>query len=132
MTPLPKPILDLARQMLALEAVLVDSNGFGSIVAMRVCLKLKPPLTALMGSTGFASILGRALTLAKSDVPALAAATVQPDGALQGFEGNDSDQFILVGHLLALLATFIGESLTRRIVSEVWPEVAAPKGEGQS
>ena len=132
MTPVPVPILDLARRILALEAAHADSDGSAPIGAVRVGLKLKAPLSTLMGAAGFTSIMARALVLAKADAPSLATVRVLPDGALSGFDGNGPDQLILVGHLLALLATFIGESLTRRLASEAWPEVAVPKGEGRS
>jgi len=60
---------------------------------------------------------------------------VRPDGSLAGFDEIKHDQdvgeselekgrVVLVGHLLGLLATFIGESLTRRLACEAWPDAS--------
>ena len=132
----PVPILDLAMRILSLEASRPDRDGLDPLVASRVCLKLRVPLATLMGAAGFSSLLARALVLAKADAPALAAVSVRSDGGLSGFDALDpthseSGQSVLVAHLLALLATFIGESLTRRIVGEAWTEVEVSKGEEQ-
>ena len=136
MTPPPSPILDLARRILSLEASRPDHDGLDPLVASRVCLKLRGPLATLMGAAGFSSLLARALVLAKADAPALAAVSMRSDGGISGFGGIDPaqsepGQSVLVAHLLALLATFIGESLTRRIVGEAWTEVEVSKGEEQ-
>jgi len=56
---------------------------------------------------------------------------VRPDGALAGFDEikHDHDagaleqgRVVLVANLLGLLAIFIGESLTRRIACDAWPD----------
>jgi len=60
---------------------------------------------------------------------------VRPDGSLTGFDDIKHDQDVgeseleksrevLLGHLLGLLATFIGESLTRRLACEAWPDAS--------
>jgi len=101
--------------------------------ALVVCERLRAPLATLMGTVGFAALLSRALSLATTEIPGLRALHVDADGALQGwterkarplpdesFEGGVT----LLAHLLGLLATFIGENLTLRLVQEVWPKLA--------
>ncbi len=142
MVAVPVPILDLAKRILSLEAARPDCGGHEPVVASRVCLKLKVPLATLMGAAGFSSLLSRALALAKAEAPALAPVTVRADGGLAGFDATDPaqtepGQLIVMGHLLALLATFIGGALTRRLACEAWPHATTtgspdPKGEGHS
>ena len=80
---------------------------------------------------GFRSLLSRALTLARAEAPSLSAVRVAADGSLEGLDELGSqiekDQVreggvILIAHLLGLLLTFIGETMTSRLVtSEVLP-----------
>ena len=85
-----------------------------------------------MGSGGFQTLLARALALAGAEVPGLRAVQVKMDGTLEGwaelhaqihpdelFEGR----VVLLARFLGLLVEFIGESLTVRLVNEVWPKV---------
>jgi hypothetical protein len=94
--------------------------------------KLHPQLASLMGEDGFRALLGRALALAGAEVPWLRTVQVTADGSLAGlaevqaqfgpddfFEGG----VVLLAELLGLLAAFIGENLTVRLVHEVWPKV---------
>ena len=101
--------------------------------AVQVCQKLQVPLSRLAGSAGFSSLLSRALALAKAEVPLLRVVQVQPDGSLAGFDQIKQDpnagalekgRVLLVAHLLELLATFIGESLTQRLTCEAWPDAS--------
>jgi hypothetical protein len=87
----------------------------------RVCDKLRRPLTTLAGAAGFRSLLARALTLAKKESPLLDTWEVRSDGSLQGLNGEavQSDA-VLIAHLIGLMITFIGESLTLRLVHDVW------------
>jgi hypothetical protein len=90
----------------------------------RVCEKLRRPLTSLAGKAGFVSLLGRALTLAKREAPALSAVQVRPDGLLEGLSGETVEANpILVACLLSLLFTFIGEHLTMRLLQDIWPDL---------
>ena len=122
------PMKDLARRMLAIEAARAEAPGDA---AVRVCEKLQTPLIRLTGSAGYSSLLARSLELAKSEAPSLRAVSVRPDGSLAGFDAIDrgAGEFetawvALVAHLLGLLATFIGESLTLRIAREAWPDAS--------
>jgi hypothetical protein len=97
-----------------------------------VCEKLRPQLAALMGNGGFQALLARALLLASAEVLWLRAIHVKADGTLEGVEEQRGrlapavyleGRVVLVARLLGLLAAFIGEKLTLRLVREVWPQV---------
>ena len=115
---------ELAEQLIALEARSSSISKADSVATCRVCEKLRRPLVNLTGSAGYSSLLARALTLAKQDSPALSAVQVNPDGTLTGLEGDAAHASpALIGHLLSLLITFIGETLTLRLLHEVWPDL---------
>jgi hypothetical protein len=78
----------------------------------------------MAGTTGFASVLSRALTLAQREAPALRVAQVRPDGSMEGLSSDTAEAHpILVAYLLNLLVTFIGEVLTMRLLTDIWPDV---------
>jgi hypothetical protein len=80
-----------------------------------------------MGSGGFSSLLQRALTLAQRESPALVGVEVKADGSMVGLEGAAAEASpILVAHLIQLLITFIGESLTLMLLQDIWPEIKGP------
>jgi hypothetical protein len=86
-----------------------------------VCDKLRRPLTTLAGAAGFRSLLARALSLAKQESPLLGAWEVKPDGSLQGLNGEAAQPgAVLIAQLIGLMITFIGESLTLRLLHDVW------------
>jgi hypothetical protein len=88
----------------------------------------------LTGSKGFGSLLRRALVQAAHEVPWLNELVVAPNGLLAvpaaGVEARlpireaARGGLALVTHLLELLATFIGEALTLRLVQQVWSKAA--------
>lgn len=104
--------------------------------AVRVCEKLRLSLTRFAGADGFASLLRRALTLARREVPELGGVQINPDGSLAGLEqlaagewkpgsdwhGEAEAAVAITAHLLGLLVTFIGEPLTLRLVHDAWPD----------
>jgi len=115
-------IRELAEQLVSLEARSQSISTADRLATCRVCEKLRRPLVTLTGTAGFSSLLSRALTLAKRESPALGA--VKPDGSLGGLEGEAGRAHpILVGYLLSLLITFIGETLTMRLLHDIWPEL---------
>jgi hypothetical protein len=81
---------------------------------------------------GFRSILSRALSIAAGEIDWLKMITIKPDGSLAGLEvvaglpsiEIDRGETILIAHLLNLLITFIGESLTLRLLQDAWPEIS--------
>jgi len=134
---------DLTRRILAVEAACARShakhgNEAGTQVdeAVRACAKLQAPLSKFTGLAGFSSLLSRALVLAKAEVPALKVVQVGPDGSLAGFDQIKQDRdagelakgrVVLLAHLLGLLGTFIGESLTLRLARDAWPDASIDK-----
>jgi hypothetical protein len=122
---------NFARRLIDYEASGAISGQTKAAAAYHVCEKLRTPLAALVGNGGFRALLARALTLATAEVPGLHGIHVKPDGSLDGvedlhaqldphkyFEGGG----VLLAQLLGLLAAFIGENLTLRLVREVWPK----------
>ena len=122
-------IRDLARTLLA------DSRiGAGphlqdvEVVAER----LRYSLTRFAGASGVASLLKRAVALASAEVPAFRGVTVSSDGRLGGLEkltmhtNTEREQAAIVfaAHVLGLLATFVGEPLTKRLVLQHLPETS--------
>jgi hypothetical protein len=130
----PSPSMrDLAGRLLAASQTPSDQHVHGAAV---VSEKLRIPLTRFAGADGFASLLRRALVLASAEVPSLHSIKVGAEGRLEGFEQAAADTgtaargseaaIAITTHLLGLLVTFIGESLTLRLVREAWP--LTPRG----
>ncbi len=129
-TPSPK-IRELAQRLLAYEAASDNLSDSNMPTVLRVSEKLRRPLSTLVGSSGFRSLLARALTLAKAQVPGLSAVEIKPDGSLEGLHdlGNPGQSaeagIMLTAQLLGLLVTFIGEGLMLSLVFDEWPEFRA-------
>jgi hypothetical protein len=140
MTAIPVPAL--VQQLLRHESEQGQSphnsdNPQGhSEAARRVCEKLRIHLSARIGRDGFRILLTRAVGLAAAQFPHLNVVCVTPDGTLQGLgsfpqsgseEAPEDPHAIAEGgaailtHLLDLLVTFIGDTLTRRMLSTLWP-----------
>jgi hypothetical protein len=121
---------EFAERLLADETVTAIPSEAKMLVAFRVCEKLRWSLTTLAGAIGFQSLMVRALTLAKREAPSLSAVEVTADGSLQdgdvepNLDNHDDGGVLLVAHLLGLLFTFIGETLTLRLVHDVWPDAS--------
>jgi hypothetical protein len=119
----------LAQRLIAEERRADASPPKLGHAAFRVCEKLRAPLCTCAGVVGFRSLLRRALSLAKEDVPRLENVQVNDDGGFEfsaelppetAIEGGAT----IVEQLLTLLVTFIGEALTLRLVYDVWPKAA--------
>lgn len=134
---------DLAHSLIAAERRGSGSPETDGRAAFRVCEKLRQSLSALTGAAGFRTLLMRALALAKAEVPWLAELKVGPRGSLSLPDAFDKETgeseaarggAALVAHLLELLATFIGEALTRRLIQQSWPTTTldAPKPGGKT
>ena len=126
---------DLARRLVAVEAASQCATGAHVHEAVRVCEKLQISLTRFAGSDGFTSLLRRALTLARAEIPSLQTIKLKPDGFLEGCEvlavdatnGGPEAVVVIIAHLLGLLVTFIGEPFTLRLVREAWPDTSLDK-----
>ena len=120
-------IREFAQRLVAYEAAGDRPAGTDVPAEVRVTEKLRHPLSRLAGANGFRVLLVRALTLAKAQAPGLAPVKVNPDGSLIGFgdPGNRGQDLetgaVLIAELLGLLAAFVGEAFTLRLVLDVWP-----------
>lgn len=124
---------ELSRRLLAANQTASDSHVHEAVI---VSEKLRIPLTRFAGAEGFAALLRRALVLAIDEVPSLQHIKVGADGRLEGFDqladaskaAEESEAAVaIIAHLLGLLGTFIGESLTLRLVREAWPDTSLEK-----
>jgi hypothetical protein len=128
----PSQTRDLAQRLLANENAAGKTSESTEFAAIGVCERLRQPLITLAGAAGFRSLLSRALTLARADVPCLNAVQVAADGSLQGLDELrprvDADQareagIILITQLLGLLVRVVGEAMTLQLVtSEILPD----------
>jgi hypothetical protein len=123
---------DLARRLLAVEAARQSAADPPGQDAARVFWRLRVSLVRFAGADGFASLLRRAVALARAEFPALRVVKTNVDGSLEGIEqlvaNADSSAgeaaVAVTAHLLGLLVTFIGEPLTVRLVREAWPDAS--------
>jgi len=127
---------ELAQRLIAAESARRESRdgaqvdgapgdgapGKQSQATVQVTEKLRITLTRFAGRDGFYALLSRALALSKAQVPALQTVKIRAEGSLEGFLDNTDGGVVLIAHLLGLLATFIGESITLRLLREAWPE----------
>jgi hypothetical protein len=120
----------LIQTLIAEERRVGDASAQDGRAGFRVCEKLRPPLATLAGVAGYRSLLLRALVLARMEVPPLAGVQIKPDGTFhysRDFEAQWAAPEaaragrVLARQLLELLAVFIGETLTFRLVRDVWP-----------
>jgi hypothetical protein len=123
---------NFAKRLMATETGGSKSYETKILLAFHVCEKLRLHLATFMGSTGFQTLLARALVLAAAEVSWLRGVRVKADGALEGVEELQTKRapdelfeggVVLLAHLLGLLVAFIGENLTLRLVREVWPKI---------
>ncbi len=120
---------ELAQQFLNLEAANQSASDSREHTAVRVCEKLRISLTRFVGPDGFASLMRRSLALARTEVPLLQSINVNSEGALEGIESLATETpqeqgeaaIAIARQLLTLLATFVGEPMTLRLVREAWP-----------
>ena len=119
----------MAQRLLAYEAGSRDAAHVAP-TAGPVSEKLRRHLGKLLGPTGYQALLTRALTLARRDAPGLSTVQVNADGSLEGLaelseRAAPEAHAMLITHLLALLITFIGESLTLHLLRDVWADFPA-------
>jgi hypothetical protein len=124
---------DLAQRFVAFETAHFNASDDVVDAAVQIIGKVRLRLIKLAGIEGFRSLLMRALALARAQAPALQKLQVGADGSLQGppeIEPHPSsgttgqNGIILVAHLLELLVTFIGETLTLQLVRDIWPDAS--------
>lgn len=123
----------LAGRLIAVDAGGAKSSRNQRATAFPVAEKLRPHLATLMGNDGYRALLMRARALASEEVAWLRSMRVAADGSLERLDPAGAlvgaaemleGRVVLVAQLLGLLVDFIGESLTLRLVREVWPKIA--------
>lgn len=123
---------EFARQLLSYEVVAGGSVDAKKYAVLSVCEKLQGPLSRLVGTGGFRSLLSSALALSGEGTPWLRALHVKSDGSLVGLNDleNKPDshtlaegEAALISQLLGLLITFIGPSMTLQLLQEAWPKL---------
>jgi hypothetical protein len=121
----------IAQRLLAYDITQGTPAELPGQAVVRACEKLCGSLSRVVGVAGFRSILVRALTLARRDVPWLATVEVTGEGALAGFgeAARAQDPAVvatggsaLLTQFLGLLHLFIGEALTGRLLADGWPD----------
>lgn len=120
MNPAMPALQDLARRLMALETKCGASSEADECKALRVCEKLRAPLTKFFGIDGYRSLMIRAVAMGKAETASLGPVQVQPNGSLDGITHRDAAFAVLV-HLLSLLVTFVGERMTLRLLLDAWP-----------
>jgi len=120
-----------AQRLLAAENAIQPLSSAPGREVERICERLRASLIQFVGVDGFAALVRRALVLARAEVPALQSLKITADGRLEEIEASPADTShgveaatALTAHLLALLVTFIGESLAMRLVGDGRPAVS--------
>ncbi|MDB6025901.1 MAG: hypothetical protein JWM68_2124 [Verrucomicrobiales bacterium] len=126
-------IQELAQRIVTYETKASKSPQAKATAVFQLFDELRPHLTPLMGSAGYAALLARALAITKAESITLSEVQVKADGTLDGFDklhvqiGPEeilNNMTLMLAHLLSLLVTFIGEDLTLRLLSEGWPKLS--------
>jgi len=124
----PKKTRDLARSLVAREAVECTTSLQTQPATVRVYERLRRQLGAPVGVDGFQALASRALALAKSESPRLSAVQVTANGDLHGLgevesqpdkDENGEAGIILIAQLLGLFLTFLGEATTLRLIEDL-------------
>jgi hypothetical protein len=119
---------DLARTLVASEAVANTTTLQSEPATVRVYERLRRQLGAPVGADGFQSLASRALALARSKSPRLRAVQVMANGGLRGLGEVESQTnpdedgevgVILIEQLLGLFLTLLGETTTLRLIEDL-------------
>jgi hypothetical protein len=131
MNTTPASLRAWAQRLLAVEAENQSASKMRGHEVVRVCEKLRISLAQFVGEDGFTALLRRAVALARADAPSLQTVKVTADGRLEGIEefaaGAQQDveaATAITAQVLSLLVTFIGESITLRLLRDAWPETS--------
>lgn len=121
---------ELARWLLAHEMEGRPEAGTPQEAVQRVTTKLSAGVTLLVSSDGYRALLGRALFLARAEYDVLDGVRVgTSDFSIEGLRETGTAHEALVAflaHVIALLARFIGDDLTGKLIRQRWPD--APLG----
>jgi hypothetical protein len=123
---------ELARQVMAQLPRAGLPAADESTATFHAIVRLRPHLAVLMGNGGTRTLLLRALALAGAETPWLRAVRVDASASLEGLEKPQAElapqdflegKVVLLAQVFSLMATFIGQAMTLRLVQESWPEV---------
>ena len=123
---------NFASRLIAQDAKSKNTFPSNRIDPFPVIEKFRAPLTNLMGAVGFGALISRSLALATAEIPTLRSVHVNAEGVWEGLAALEAqlgfDRFhearvVVLAHLLGLLVAFVGEALTLRLVSEIWPNL---------
>jgi hypothetical protein len=129
---------ELAQWLLHQEGAHAHESADPVGPTQQVLRRLSPGVTALVTAEGYRALLARALHLTKTRFP-----------FLEGVQLSNADTFIeapglaqenpievslaeFIGHLIALLATFIGDDLTNNLIRGAWPDAPLQRSEPRS
>jgi hypothetical protein len=121
------------RRMLARDAGAGANASAIAVAARRLCERVAEQLTPVIGDAGVAAICVRSLHLTQRNIPGLAPVRAAAQGdapfaLMQRFleQLEPAAAIDAAADLLAtvseLLASFIGEGLTTRLLREAWPD----------
>lgn len=119
------------RRLLSREAGTEPDARAIAAAARRLCARFTEQLAPLIGEAGVAAICARSLHLTQQRVPGLAPVRAQEDASCALLQLSLEQQEPTAGAEAAvavlatasdLLASFIGESLTTRLLREAWPD----------
>jgi len=115
---------ELAERLIAYEAALDRTLQSDLSETCHVCEKLRRSLSRLVGPEGYRSLLARALMLAQRETPLLGAVKVKEDGSIGGLTGKATEaNVVLIGYLIDLMETFIGEAVTVWLLNDIWQDL---------
>jgi hypothetical protein len=127
----PSPeIRDLAARLLAHETALRRQVAGKKTSAFLVGEKLRVPLSKLVGTMGYRSLMERALAIAKPQAPALEAFHVTADGLVESAAATPEPtaaieaETILLTQFFSLMTAFVGSGLVLTVIVNVWPDFA--------
>ena len=95
--------------------------------------RFRRPLHAMAGTTGTQALLSRALALSKIEFPRLASTKISKEGCVEGVsliepplssDEANLGELILLGNIVELLSTLLGEAIALRFVQDEWPEAS--------
>jgi hypothetical protein len=126
-------VRNVFRRMLAREAGTAADASATAAAARRLCEHFAHQLTPLIGDAGVSAVCARSLHLVQQQFPELASVrpfdqSAGPFSPLQSFleqqEPTAATEVAVVVLATAseLLASFIGESLTTRLLCNAWPD----------
>jgi hypothetical protein len=100
----------------------------------QVLRRMSPGVTALVTTAGYRALLARALHVARTQFPALEGVQVGYgdaflDASAASGAALDEGFVALVGTVIALLVTFIGEDLTSNLIRRAWPDAPLLRAE---